>query len=172
MKMRSMSLESSLGQAPARTAAAPPPATTPQSSKTWVKNAVIASYAAVTVLELTRGTIHTFFYETGLDDISGLATGDSLCDGRLAILMLAYGGANLESFLLRAYVLYIYARYGRGRDLVRVTSIASALWHPVTNIASSLGYTEVGDAAVPGRYAMLARSVVSLGTLFLTYVSS
>jgi hypothetical protein len=59
--------------------------------------------------------------------------------------MIAYGESNLESFLVRSYTLYNYARYDQGRDIVRVTS-------------------------VPGRYAMLIRSVVSLGTLLLTCV--
>ena len=132
--------------------------------------AVLLLYAAVTLLDLVRGIIHTFLYETGIDDISGLATGDGLCDSRLSTLMIAYGGANLESFLTRSYVLYDYARHDHGPDYVRVTSIASTLWGPVTWIASSVGDIDVGDAELPGRYAMLVRSAVSLAALLLTFV--
>jgi hypothetical protein len=109
-------------------------------------------------------------YEPGLEDISGLATGDRLCDSRLAALMIAYGGANLESFLVRSYILFNYARCDHGRDLVRVSSIASASWAPITAIVSSIGNIDVGDAEVPGRYAMLIRSLLSLGAFLLTLV--
>jgi hypothetical protein len=126
-------------------------------------------YSAVTILDLIRGVIHTFLYESGINDISGLATGDALCDDRLSSLMIAYGGANLESFLVRSYILYDYARRDRGRDCVRVSSIAAALWFPATWVASSTGDIDVGNAELPGRYAMLIRSVVSLGTFLLTF---
>jgi hypothetical protein len=127
-------------------------------------------YSSVTILDVIRGIVHTFLYEAGLEDISGLATGDPLCDGRLAALMIGYGGANLESFLLRSYILYDFSRYDRGLDLVRVSSLASALWSPVTGIVSFVGDVDVGDAEVPGRYAMLVRSLVSFGTLLLTFL--
>ena len=134
------------------------------------RNAILALYASVTLLDLVRAVIHTIFYKSGLDNISGLSTGDELCDNRLAAIMIAYGGANLESFLLRAFVLYAYARdNSRGRDLVRASSVASALWFPVTRIVSSVGKIDVGDADVPGKYAMLVRSIVSVSTLLLTY---
>ena len=135
-----------------------------------VKPAIVVLYASVTILDLLRGAIHTFLYDIGLDDISGLSTGDAVCDGRLAALMVAYGGANLESFLVRAYVLYKYARYDSGRDLVRITSIASATWAATAAIGTAIGDVDVGDAEVPGRYAMLVRAVVSLGTVLLTFV--
>lgn len=132
--------------------------------------AVIALYASVTILDFVRGVIHTFLYETGLEDVSGLATGDALCDDRLSAIMIGYGGANLESFVVRSYILYVFARYDHGRDLVRVSSIASAMWYPVTGIVSSVGNIDVGDAEVPGRYAMLVRAVASFGTFLLTFV--
>ena len=137
--------------------------------KSYARIAVIVLYSSVTILDLIRGIIHTFLFETGLEDISGLATGDRLCDSRLAALMIAYGGANLESFLVRSSILFNYARRDHGRDLVRVSSIASAFW-AITLIVSSIGNIDVGDAEVPGRYAMLIRSVVSLGTFLLTFV--
>lgn len=137
--------------------------------KSFARAAVILLYSAVTILDLIRGVIHTFLYESGINDISGLATGDALCDDRLSSLMIAYGGANLESFLVRSYILYDYARHDRGRDYVRVSSIAAALWFPATWLASSTGDIDVGNAELPGRYAMLIRSVVSLGTFLLTF---
>lgn len=137
--------------------------------KSFARAAVILLYSAVTILDLIRGVIHTFLYESGINDISGLATGDALCDDRLSSLMIAYGGANLESFLVRSYILYDYARRDRGRDCVRVSSIAAALWFPATWVASSTGDIDVGNAELPGRYAMLIRSVVSLGTFLLTF---
>ena len=138
--------------------------------KSAARLAVVLLYAAVTLLDLARGITHTFLYETGIDDISGLATGDALCDDRLSSLMIAYGGANLESFLVRSYILYDYGRYDHGRDYVRASSLASALWVPATWIASAAGDIDVGDAELPGIYAMLIRSVVSLGTLLLTFL--
>lgn len=138
--------------------------------KSYARIAVIVLYSSVTILDLIRGIIHTFLYEPGLEDISGLATGDRLCDSRLAALMIAYGGANLESFLVRSYILFNYARCDHGRDLVRVSSIASASWAPITAIVSSIGDIDVGDAEVPGRYAMLIRSLLSLGAFLLTLV--
>ena len=86
--------------------------------------------------------------------------------------MIAYGGANLESFLVRSYILYDYGRYDRGRDYVRVSSVAAALWFPATWVASFTGDIDVGDAELPGRYAMLIRSVVSLGIFPLTFYAN
>jgi hypothetical protein len=138
--------------------------------KFYARVAIIVLYSAVTMLELVRGTIHTFLYESGINDISGLSTGDVLCDNRLSALMIGYGGANLESFIIHSYTLYGYARHGRGKNIVRVTSIASVLWEPITRIVSSSGNIDVGGAELPGRYAMLVRAIVSLVTLLLTFV--
>jgi hypothetical protein len=138
--------------------------------KSSARAVIIALYFSVTLLDLVRGVIHTFLYEIGINDISGLSTGDPLCDDRLSSLMIAYGGANIESFLVRSYVLYDYAGYDRGVDYVRASSIAAAVWEPITRIVSSIGGIDVGDAELPGRYAMLVRSIVSLVTLILTYV--
>ena len=132
--------------------------------------AIIVLYSAVTVLELLRGVIHAFFYDTGINDISGLATGDPLCDNRLSALMIAYGGANLESFAVHAFALYTYATGGRqAKNLLRATSAASALWEVVTRIVSAGGGIDVGDAELPGRQAMLARSIVSALVFLLTF---
>ena len=136
----------------------------------YARVAIIVLYSMVTVFELVRGTIHTFFYEAGLHEISGLATGDALCDNRLGVLMVGYGGANLESFLIRAFVLYLYVRHDGCEDLVRVTSIASILWYPITAVVAAIGELDPGGAELPGWYAMLARSVVSLVIFSLTYV--
>ena len=130
--------------------------------------AIIVLYASVTILDLVRGVIHTFFYKNGLNNISGLATKDALCDGRLAVLMIAYGGANLESFLVRSYILYNYAGYNHGLDYVRASSLVSGLWYPVTFLVSCS--IEVGDAELPGRWVMLVRMIVSLVTLLLTFL--
>lgn len=138
--------------------------------KSLARTFVILLYSAITVLDLVRGIIHAFLYEIGLNDISGLSTGDALTDGRLAALMIAYGGANLESFVVRSYVLYKYVRYNDGRDLIRVTSVACVVWD-VTRIVSSIGNIDVGDAELPGKHAMLIRSILSLVTLLLTFVS-
>jgi hypothetical protein len=124
----------------------------------------------VTFLDLVRGIIHTFLYEIGINDISGLSTGDALCDDRLSSLMIAYGGANIESFLVRSYILYIYALYDQGLDHVRVSSLAAALWFPITILVSFAGSLDVGDAELPGRFAMLARSLVSIVIIVLTYI--
>lgn len=134
------------------------------------RGAIVALYSSITILDFVRGIIHTFLYENGLEDISGLATGDALCDSRLSAIMIGYGGANLESFLVRSYIIYIFARYNRASDFVRVSSIAAALWSPVTAIVSSVGDIDVGDAEVPGRHAMLIRSVVSISTFLLTFL--
>ncbi len=152
----------------------PPPegATDPMNCtrKSSTRAVVIALYFLVTLQDLVRGVIHTFLYDIGINDISGLSTGDPLCDNRLSALMIAYGGANIESFLVRCYVLYDYAGYDRGIDYVRASSIAAVLWEPITRIVSFIGGIDVGGAELPGRYAMLARSIVSLVTLILTYV--
>lgn len=131
---------------------------------------IVMLYASVTILDLIRGIIHTFLYEAGLNDVSGLSTGNSLCDNRLSAIMIGYGGANLESFLIRSYILYVYVRYDSGREFLRVTSMASVLCAPVTEIVASVGNIDVGGAEVPGRYAMVIRSVASLGTLLLTFL--
>ena len=94
----------------------------------------------------------------------------ALSHGRLAALMIGYGGANLESFLVRSSIVYVYARYDRGRGAVRISSFAAALWSPVTAAVSFAGSVDVGGAEVPGRYAMLVRSVASLLALLLTYL--
>lgn len=138
--------------------------------KSLARTFVILLYSAITVLDLVRGIIHAFLYEIGLNDISGLSTGDALTDGRLAALMIAYGGANLESFVVRSYVVYKYVRYNDGRDLIRVTSVACVVWD-VTRIVSSIGNIDVGDAELPGKHAMLVRSILSFATLLLTFVS-
>ena len=132
--------------------------------------AIIVTYASVTILDLVRGIIHTFLFQVGLDDISGLGTGDELCDGRLAALMVAYGGANIESLVVRSYIRYEYSRSGSRRDFVKISSIAAALWAPITAIVSYAGNIDVGDADVPGRYAMVIRSILSFVTLLLAYV--
>ena len=138
--------------------------------KSFARAVVIALYFFVTFLDLVRGIIHTFLYKIGINDISGLSTGDALCDDRLSSLMIAYGGANIESFLVRSYIFYVYARYGHGLDHVRVSSLAAALWYPITMIVSSIGGIDVGSAELPGRFAMLARSIVSIIILALTYI--
>ena len=79
--------------------------------------------------------------------------------------MIAYGGRT--SNLSHVYILYDYALHDRRRDHVRVSSIAAALWFPATWVASSTGGIDAGDAELPGRYAMLIRSV-TLGTFLLT----
>lgn len=135
-----------------------------------IKVVIILLYSSVTILDFIRGIIHTFLYENGINDISGLATGDVLCDNRLSAIMIGYGGSNFETFIIRVYILYIYTRYSRGRDLVRITSIASAFFAPVTGVVSFIGNVDVGDAEVPGKHAMLIRSVVSLGTFLLTFL--
>jgi len=131
---------------------------------------VVVLYFCVTLLDLIRAVIHTFFYRAGLETISGLATKQPVCDNRLATLIVAYGGANFESFIVRFYVLYMYARHDNGRSLVRVTSIAAAVWTPLTMLVTLVGNIDPGDADLPGRYAMLARCVVSLIIVGLTYV--
>lgn len=145
------------------------PVDAPRASRARI--VIIVLYTSVTVLDLVRGIIHAFLYEVGLDDISGLATGDALCDGRLAAIMIGYGGANLESFLVRSYILYSYIhRHDGGRGLVRASSMAATLWAPLAETVSVIGDVDVGDADVPGRYAMLVRSVVSFGVFLLTLV--
>lgn len=137
--------------------------------KSYTRILVIILYFSITILDLVRGIIHTFLYETGLEDISGLKTGNSITDGRLAALMIAYGGSNIESFLVRSYILYTYAFCKSGCEFVRVSSVASALFFPLTAVVSSFGNIDVGDAELPGRYAMLIRSILSFVTLLLTY---
>lgn len=137
--------------------------------KSFIRTAVMLLYLTVTILDSIRGVIHTFLYEIGINDISGLATGDALCDNRLSSLMIAYGGANLESFLVRSYILYEYARYDRGCDYMCVSSIAAALWFPATWVTSYTGGIDVGDADLPGRYAMLTRSVISFIIFLLIF---
>ena len=138
--------------------------------KHYARLGIKALYASVTVLEFVRGFIHTFLYKNGLNDVSGLATGDPLCDGRLSALMVGYGGANLESFLVHSYILYSYVRYRNGVGFLRMSALAALMWEPVVRIVSSVGSIDVGDAEVPGRYAMLVRAIVSLVTLALTFV--
>ena len=137
----------------------------------WLWLAIVVSYAAVTVFDLIRGIIHTFLYENGLKDISGLATEDPLCNSRLSVLMIGYGGANLESFLVRAYILYIYAGYNSGLDIVRVSCLAPPLWSLVTSIGVSMGTIDIGDASVPGKTMMHIRTVVSMVTFVLTLLA-
>lgn len=131
---------------------------------------IIALYLVCTALELIRAIMHTFLYKSALNDISGLATGDALCDNRLSAIMIAYGGANLESFLVRTYILAKYAFCECGLDLVCFSSLVAALWYPVVMSVSSMGKIDVGDADIPGKDIMLARSVLSLCTGLLTIV--
>ena len=84
--------------------------------------------------------------------------------------MIGYGGANLESFLVRSYILYIYVRYNQGLDFVRVSCLAPPLWELVTWIGVSIGNIDIGDADVPGKTWMLIRTIVSLITLALTFL--
>jgi hypothetical protein len=130
---------------------------------------VIALHVSVTLLDLLRGIVHTFFYNFGLDQISGLATGDVLCDDRLSVLMIGYGGSNLESFLLRSYALYVYATCRRGTGLMRVTCLAPVLWL-VTIPVAALSGIDVGDAEVPGRVMMCVRAAVSFLEFVLLYL--
>ena len=126
---------------------------------------ILVLYSCLTIFELVRGIIHAFLYRYGINVISGLATGDDLCDNRLSALMIGYGGANLESFIMHAFVLYTYATSDKSDfklGLIITSSSASALWAPVTMIASTAGNIDVGDAQVPGKDAMLVRSIVSL----------
>lgn len=119
-------------------------------------------YSLLTVHELVRGFIHTFLYEEGLHDVSGLGTGDILCDHRLSLLMISYGGNNLETFIIRCAILYYYAKYDYGGYLFIIWScVGSMLFTPTTMIVSSVGNIDVGDAQLPGKDGMLARSIVS-----------
>lgn len=134
-----------------------------------VQVTIIFLHACVTLFDLLRGIVHTFFYEYGLDQISGLATGDLLCDSRLSILMIGYGGANLESFLLRLYALYVYVTCNRAICLMRVTCLAPVLWL-VAPLVVALGEIDVGDADVPGTIMMYVRAAVSLFTFVMLYL--
>tara|TARA_B100001059_G_C17685565_1_gene502142 strand:- start:248 stop:748 length:501 start_codon:yes stop_codon:yes gene_type:complete len=134
----------------------------------WIWFAIIVLYLSVTILDLVRGVVHSFLYDAGLNSISGLATGDALCDSRLSVLMIGYGGANLEHFLVRCYILFIYAMHNRGLCFVSVSSLASALWLLATCIGASMGDIDIGDADVPGKTAMLVRTIVSAITFVLT----
>ena len=169
--MRSNSLGSRAERTVVRAQRAPPiteQVTRRNTTSRCARTLILVLYSLVTILDLARGIIHTFLYETGIQDISGLGTGDALCDARLSALMIAYGGANLESVFVRSYILYRYARYGSGRGAVRASGIAAASWVVVAWISSA--DVDVGDADVPGRYAMLARAIVSLVTALLTIV--
>ena len=65
--------------------------------------------------------------DVGIQDISGLGTGDALCDARLSALMIAYGGANLESVIVRSYILYTYAGTAPDAAVARVRDRGSVL---------------------------------------------
>lgn len=141
-----------------------------QTSAQCLRIAIIVLYFSLTVIELVRGFIHTFLYEYGIHDVSGLATGNSLCDNRLYALMIAYGATNLESFIMHCAVLYIYARYDNGYFFLIASCVASTLFYPTTMIVSSVGKIDVGDAQLPGKDVMLIRSIVSLCILILMFV--
>lgn len=142
------------------------------SLKPCLRTVILVLYTCITILEAIRGVIHTFLYTYGLNDVSGLATGDSLCDNRLSALMIGYGGANLESLLLHAVILVAYLNQTSGLEFVVASCVGSALWTPITRLVSSAGNIDVGDAQVPGKDAMLVRSIVSLCILILALVRS
>ena len=129
---------------------------------------ILVLYSLLTVHELVRGFIHTFLYEYGMHDVSGMGTGDSFCDNRLYVLMISYGGNNLETFIIRCAILYQYWKYDNGYRFIIASCVASMLFYPTTMIVSSVGNIDVGDAQLPGKDAMLARSIVSLCILILT----
>jgi len=141
---------------------------------TWkqiIRISILVLYSLLVVHELVRGFIHTFLYEEGLNDVSGLATGDTLCDHRLSVLMISYGGNNLETFIIRCAILYYYAKYDKGYLFIIWSCVGSMLFTPTTMIVSSVGNIDVGDAQLPGKDGMLARSIVSGVIIILAVVN-
>ena len=141
---------------------------------TWkqiIRISILVLYSLLVVHELVRGFIHTFLYEEGLNDVSGLATGDTLCDHRLSVLMISYGGNNLETFIIRCAILYYYAKYDKGYLFIIWSCVGSMLFTPTTMIVSSIGNIDVGDAQLPGKDGMLARSIVSGVIIILAVVN-
>ena len=136
-----------------------------------IRISILVLYSLVTIHELVRGFIHTFLYEQGLNDVSGLATGDILCDDRLSVLMISYGGNNLETFIIRCAILYYYAKYDKGYLFIIWSCVGSMLFVPITMIVSSVGNIDVGDAQLPGKEGMLARSIVS-GVIIILVVAN
>tara|TARA_B100000925_G_C21976154_1_gene460219 strand:- start:573 stop:1073 length:501 start_codon:yes stop_codon:yes gene_type:complete len=135
--------------------------TTQTTWKRIIRITILVLYSLLTVHELVRGIIHTFLYEEGLHDVSGLGTGDILCDHRLSVLMISYGGNNLETFIIRCAILYYYAKYDIGYLIIIWSCVGSMLFHPTTMIVADVGNIDVGDAQLPGKEAMLIRSIVS-----------
>ena len=141
---------------------------------TWkqiIRISIPVLYSLLVVHELVRGFIHTFLYEEGLNDVSGLGTGDILCDHRLSVLMISYGGNNLETFIIRCAILYYYAKYDKGYLFIIWSCVGSMLFTPTTMIVSSVGNIDVGDAQLPGKEVMLARSIVSGVIIILAAVN-
>lgn len=141
---------------------------------TWkeiIRISILVLYSLLVVHELVRGYIHTFLYEQGLNDVSGLATGDVLCDHRLSVLMISYGGNNLETFIIRCAILYYYAMYDKGYLFIIWSCVGSMLFVPTTMIVSSVGNIDVGDAQLPGKDVMIARSIVSGVIIILALVN-
>ena len=140
---------------------------------TWkqiIRISILVLYLLLVVHELVRGFIHTFLYEEGLNDVSGLGTGDILCDDRLSVLMISYGGNNLETFIIRCAILYYYAKYDKGYLFIIWSCVGSMLFTPTTMIVSSVGNIDVG-AQLPGKDGMLARSIVSGVIIILAVVN-
>jgi len=139
--------------------------------KEIIRISILVLYSLLVVHELVRGFIHTFLYEEGLNDVSGLGTGDVLCDDRLSVLMISYGGNNLETFITRCAILYYYAKYDKGYLFIIWSCVGSMLFIPTTMIVSSVGNIDVGDAQLPGKEVMLARSIVSGVIIILAVVN-
>lgn len=139
--------------------------------KEIIRISILVLYSLLVVHELVRGFIHTFLYEEGLNDVSGLGTGDVLCDHRLSVLMISYGGNNLETFIIRCAILYYYAKYDKGYLFIIWSCVGSMLFTPTTMIVSSVGNIDVGDARLPGKEVMLARSIVSGVIIILAVVN-
>ena len=140
--------------------------------KEIIRISILVLYSLLVVHELVRGYIHTFLYEQGLNNVSGLATGDNLCDHRLSVLMISYGGNNLETFIIRCAILYYYAKYDKGYLFIIWSCVGSMLFVPITMIVSSGGNIDVGDAQLPGKDVMLARSIVSGVIIILALANS
>ena len=141
---------------------------------TWkrtIRITIIVLYSLLTIHEFVRGFIHTFLYEEGLHDVSGLGTGDILCDHRLSVLMISYGVNNLETFIIRCAILYYYTKYDNGYLFIIWSCVGSMLFQPTTTIVSSVGNIDVGDAQLPGKEAMLVRSIVS-GVIVILVVAN
>jgi hypothetical protein len=141
---------------------------------TWkrtIRIIILVLYSLLTIHEFVRGFIHTFLYEEGLHDVSGLGTKDILCDNRLSLLMISYGGNNLETFIIRCAILYYYTKYDNGYLFIIWSCVGPMLFQPTTVIVSSVGNIDVGDAQLPGKEAMLIRSIVS-GVIIILAVAN